>query len=46
MVPNEEEQNKISMQADVYERAEGESFSKPGAIRDRDRKNPSKFSNL
>jgi hypothetical protein len=46
MVPDEEEQNKISMQADDYERAEGESFSKQGAIRDRDRKNPSKFSNL
>jgi hypothetical protein len=43
MVSDEEEQNKISMQADDYERAEGESFSKQGAIRDRTRKNPSKF---
>lgn len=43
MVCNDGEQNKISMQADDYERAEGESFSKQGAIRDRDRKNPSKF---
>ncbi|CAA0834669.1 hAT dimerisation domain-containing protein / transposase-related [Striga hermonthica] len=40
MVSEEEEQNKISMQADDYERAEGESFSMQGAIRDRDRKNP------
>ena len=38
MVSDEEEQNKISNQADDYERAEGESFSKQGAIRDRDRK--------
>ena len=42
MVSEEEEQNKISMQADDYERAEGESFSMPMAIRDRERKNPSK----
>ncbi|CAA0840255.1 hAT dimerisation domain-containing protein [Striga hermonthica] len=40
MVSEEEEHNKISMQADDYERAEGESFSMQGAIRDRDRKNP------
>jgi len=42
MVSEEEEQNKIIMQADDYERAEGESFSMPMAIRDRERKNPSK----
>jgi hypothetical protein len=42
MVSEEEEQNKISMQEDDYERAEGESFSMPMAIRDRERKNPSK----
>jgi len=46
MVSDDEDQNKISKQADDYERSEGQSFSKPGAIRDRDRKNPSKFSNL
>jgi hypothetical protein len=45
MVSDDDEQNKISRQADDYERAEGESFSQPGAIRDRDRKNPSKLSN-
>ena len=45
MVTDDEEQNKISKQVEDYERAEGESFSQPGAIRDRDRKNPSKFSN-
>ena len=45
MVTDDEEQNKISKQAEDYERAEGESFSQSGAIRDRDRKNPSKFSN-
>lgn len=43
MVCDDGEQNKITKQADDYERAEGESFSKQGAIRDRDRKNPSKF---
>ncbi|CAD6263434.1 unnamed protein product [Miscanthus lutarioriparius] len=40
MVSDDEDQNKISKQADDYERSEGQSFSKPGAIRDRDRKNP------
>ena len=45
MVTDDEEQNKINKQTKDYERAEGESFSQPGAIRDRDRKNPSKFSN-
>ncbi|XP_066374634.1 uncharacterized protein [Miscanthus floridulus] len=40
MVTDDEEQNKISKQVEDYERAEGESFSQPGAIRDRDRKNP------
>ncbi|CAD6238129.1 unnamed protein product [Miscanthus lutarioriparius] len=39
MVTDDEEQNKISKQTEDYERAEGESFSQPGAIRDRDRKN-------
>lgn len=43
MISDEDEQTKISKQADDYERSEGECFSKPGAIRDRDRKNPSKF---
>lgn len=42
MISDEEEQTKISNQADDYERSEGEAFSKPGAIRDRERKNPSK----
>ncbi|XP_066391968.1 uncharacterized protein [Miscanthus floridulus] len=39
MVTDDEEQNKISKQAEDYERAKGESFSQPGAIRVRDRKN-------
>lgn len=43
MVHDDDEQNKISQQADDYERAEGEVFSKPLAIRDRDRKNPSEY---
>jgi hypothetical protein len=43
MVVDEEEQSKISKQADDYERSEGDTFSKPGAIRDRERENPSKF---
>jgi hypothetical protein len=43
MVSDDDEQSKISKQVDDYERSEGECFSKPGAIRDRDRKNPSKF---
>jgi hypothetical protein len=34
---------KNSKQTDDYERSEGECFSKLGAIRDRDRKNPSRF---
>lgn len=43
MISDENEQTKISKQADDYERSEGDCFSKQGAIRDRDRKNPSKF---
>lgn len=42
MISNEDEQTKISKQADDYERSEGECFSKAGAIRDRG-KNPCKF---
>ena len=38
MVVDEDEQSKISKQADDYERSEGDTFSKPGAIRDRDKK--------
>ena len=38
MVSDDEEKNKISKQAEDCVRAEGESFSQPGAIRDRDRK--------
>jgi hypothetical protein len=34
---------KISQQADDYEESSGESFSMPLAIRDRDKKNPSKL---
>jgi hypothetical protein len=41
VVSDDDEQTKISKQADDYERSKGECFSKPGAIRDRDRKNPS-----
>jgi hypothetical protein len=43
MDSDDDEQSKISKQADDYERSKGECFSKLGAIRDRDRKNPSKF---
>jgi hypothetical protein len=43
MINDDDEQTKISKQADDYERSEGECFSKQGAIRDRERKNPSKF---
>jgi hypothetical protein len=46
MVGDGNEQIKISKQADDYERSKGECFSKPGAIRDRDRKNPSMLLNL
>jgi hypothetical protein len=42
MVCDDEEQTKMSKQADDYERSEGECFSKPGAIRDRENKNHSK----
>ena len=42
MVLDDNEQTKISKQADDYERSEGDCFSKPLAIRDRDKKNPSK----
>jgi hypothetical protein len=38
MMSDDDEQAKISKQADDYERSEGECFSKPGTIRDRDRK--------
>jgi hypothetical protein len=38
MVSDDDEQSKNSKQADNYERSEGECFSKPGAIRDRERK--------
>jgi hypothetical protein len=38
VVSDDDEQTKISKQVDDYERSEGECFSKPGAIRDRDRK--------
>jgi len=43
MVADDDEQCKISKQADDYERSEGDCFSKPMAIRERDNKNPSKF---
>ena len=43
MVSDDDEQTEISKQADDYERSEGDCFSKPLAIRDRDKKNPSKF---
>ena len=43
MVADDSEQSKISCQADDYEQSEGEGFSMPLAIRDRDKKNPSKF---
>ena len=46
MISDEDEQTKISKQADDYERSEGDCFSKQGAIRDRDKKNPSKFSGI
>jgi hypothetical protein len=42
MINDDDEQTKISKQADDYERSEGECFSKQGAIRERE-KNPSKF---
>jgi hypothetical protein len=38
MVSDEDEQTKISKQADDYERSEGECFSKAGAIREREKK--------
>jgi hypothetical protein len=41
VVDDDDEQTKISKQADDYKRIKGECFSKAGAIRDRDRKNPS-----
>jgi hypothetical protein len=46
MVSDDDEPTKISKQVDEYEKSEGECFSKPEAIRDRDRKNPSMFLNL
>lgn len=41
LISDEEEQTKISNQANDYERSEWEAFSKRGAIRDREKK-PSK----
>ena len=38
MISDEDEQTKISKQADDYERSEGECFSKAGAIREREKK--------
>jgi hypothetical protein len=38
MVSDDEEQTKISKQADDYKRSEGECFSKPRALRDRENK--------
>jgi hypothetical protein len=43
IVADDNEQSKISLQADDYEQYEGEGFSMPLAIRDRDKKKPSKF---
>lgn len=43
MVEDEDEQSKVSKQDDDYERFEGDCFSKQLAIRDRDKKNPSKY---
>jgi hypothetical protein len=43
MVADDNEQSKISLQSDDYEQSEGEGFSMPLAIRDRDKKKPSKF---
>ncbi|XP_039840065.1 uncharacterized protein LOC120699998 [Panicum virgatum] len=40
MVLDDDEQCKISKQVDDYERSEGDCFSKPMAIRERDNKNP------
>jgi hypothetical protein len=40
MVNDDDEQPKISKQADDYKRYKGACFSKPGAIRNRDRKKP------
>jgi len=42
MVVDDSEQSKISQQVDDYEQSEGEGFSMALAIRDRDKKNPSK----
>jgi hypothetical protein len=38
MISDEDEQTKISIQADDYERSEGKCFSKAGAIRQREKK--------
>jgi hypothetical protein len=43
MVTDDNVSTKISEQADDYEASEGEGFSMPLAIRDREKKNPSKF---
>jgi len=43
METDDDVSTKISQQADDYEQSEGEGFSMPLAIRDRDKKNPSKF---
>jgi hypothetical protein len=44
LISDEEEQTKISNQVDDYDRSEGEAFSKPRAVRDKEKKNPSKCS--
>jgi hypothetical protein len=38
MIDDDDEQSKISKQADDYERSKGDCFSKPLAIRDRNKK--------
>jgi len=43
METDDDVSTKISQQADDYEQSEGEGFSMPLAIRDREKKNPSKF---
>jgi hypothetical protein len=43
LLADDSEQSKISLQVDDYEQSEGEGFSMPLAIRDRGKKNPSKF---
>jgi hypothetical protein len=43
MVADDSEQSKISLQADDYEQSEGEGFSMPLAIRDKNKQKHSKF---